>query len=139
MTGEKLGGWGEYRRLGRLNVAGEIISGGEKPKVGRLECFLLPSHLRAASFGLISLTLGSHCLKTCNQEINLINMKNQIPYNIWKCHVVIALQMLCDRRSPKGQGLLRKEGPPMGPPSNMRYFVAKLSIIAIYVPFERLS
>ena len=39
--------------------------------------------------------------------------------------------MLRDLRSPKGQGLLQKEGPPT--------FVAKPSIVAIYVLFERLS
>ena len=34
----------------------------------------------------------------------------------------------------KGQGLLRKEGPP-----NIRYFVVKRSIVAIYALFEMLS
>ena len=37
-----------------------------------------------------------------------------------------------DRRSTKGQGLLRKEGPPT-------YAILLLSIVAIYALFERLS
>ena len=120
MTGENIGDWGDYRWRGEAK--GWTVG-------------MFSSHLRAASFGLISLNLGSHCLETCNQERDLIKLKNQSPYNICKCHVVIALKMLRDRRSPKGQGLLRKEGPP----SNIRYFVAKLSIVVIYVPFEKLS
>ena len=39
-----------------------------------------------------------------------------------------------ERRFTKGQGLLRKEGPP-----KISYFVAKLSIVSIYALFERLS
>ena len=35
--------------------------------------------------------------------------------------------MLREQRSPKGQGLLRKEGPPA---------YAKLSVVAIYTLFE---
>ena len=42
-----------------------------------------------------------------------------------------------DRRSPKGQGLLQKEGSPS--PIQIRYFVAKLCIVVIYVLFERVS
>ena len=37
-----------------------------------------------------------------------------------------------DRRSPKGQGLLRKEGPP-----KYANLVDKLSIVAIYALYER--